>query len=654
VLTSKDTAHELVEVVVNDVAVRRLAGVPALLPLRARSLRPVIRLGKQADRRPDHLDRLGLTETAWGYLPVVDAAPRPRLVIGCGVGLVAVWIWVLLTVVALRSAHQDAQDGLRILERVRANADASAIVEGRLLPDLRRARAELAHAQGLANGPLLAPLRLLPLAAPQLRSVRALSGTSTRALSVIIDGIVEAQTILAQPGGTNATRAVTTRALGQLAGRMDERLADLPLGPRQGLLPPLARARNQLALQLSEAHDALGKAAAGGVAVSDILTGPRRYLLFAANNAEMRAGSGMFLSAGELETGPDGVVLHDMTTVTQIPVPPAAVPLTDDLAARWGWLQPNVEWRNLMTSPRFDANAPLAADMWVASGHRPVDGVIVVDPVTLAGLLSATGPVEVDGRQLSADTVVDEMLHGQYLRFPDEATPERREEMGKIARAAFSALDQGDWSVSRLASGLARAGSGRHLLVWSREPAEQAAWASLGVDGALRPDSMLLSVLNRGGTKSDYFLSVTADVAMTASGDETEVVVTINLHNTMPVGEPQYVAGPYVEGPVITSGVGEGVHLGILTLDLPGAAHDARFDGVGQLAVAGRDGPCQVIGFQLALGRDEQRTVVARFRLPERRGSLRVEPAARIPPVRWRSGDSSWSDDRIRIVTWAD
>jgi hypothetical protein len=85
---------------------------------------------------------------------------------------------------------------------------------------------------------------------------------------------------------------------------------------------------------------------------------------------------------------------------------------------------------------------------------------------------------------------------------------------------------------------------------------------------------------------------------------------------------------------------------------MPATATGARFDGVDTLAVAGRDGPTQVIGFQFELPRGAQRTVVAKFRLPTKSGSLRVEPSARVPPVAWRSGASTWHDDSAKLLTW--
>jgi len=491
-------------------------------------------------------------------------------------------------------------------------------------------------------------MRVLPVVGRQLRSISALAGTATTVADAAIAGTTDTQRVLAEPGDSLAARAGTARELASTAARVNERLRGLDLGPRRGLLPPLARARNRVATELESIRSTLSKGATGGGVLADFLTGPRRYLVFAANNAEMRAGSGMFLSVGELEAGPDGIRLGDMRSVTDLLLPSGAVPVTGDLADRWGWLSPNVDWRNLMTSPRFDAAAPLAAQMWVALGNRPVDGVLAIDPVALTGLLDAVGPLEVDGRRFDRDNVEEELLHGQYLRFPaDTDVAQRRDELGALARTVFGALDGGTWSVSRLGSGLAAAAGGRHLMLWSARAEEQAAWSALGVDGALHPDSLLVSVLNRGGNKLDWFLPVAADVSVQSVRGDSEVTLRMQLSNRVPDGEPVGVAGPEAH-----SGVGAGVYLGIVTVDLPAIAQDVRFDGVEQLAVVGPDGPSKVIGFQLEVPPSEVRTVVARFRLPGRSGSLRVEPSARMPGIEWTSGSTSWSERSPRYLTW--
>jgi hypothetical protein len=556
--------------------------------------------------------------------------------------------WLAVAGVSLLTANRDVRKGLNVVEGIRKRTNAAAIVNGSLLPDMRTARSHFSAAHARIGGPLLAPARILPFVGRQLQSVNAMAAAATTVSNVAITGMIDARPALADPGTTNLARAASARQLGQVAARADATLAHVSLGPRVGLMAPLAKARNRLGGQVGELRAALAKGAAGGAAVADLLQGPRRYLVFAANNSEMRAGSGMLLSAGELETGPDGVHLSAMQTVTDIPVPIGSVPLDGDLAARWGWLEPNVEWRNLLTSPRFDVAAPLAARMWVAAGHPPVDGVMVLDPVALAGFLRATGPIEVDGRRFVEDNIVQELLHDQYQRFPtDEDKPERREELGKIAGAIFTSLDGGSWSLPGLSSGLASAAGGRHLLMWAADPSEESAWHALGVDGSLQPDSLLLSVLNRGGNKLDQFLQIQSQIGVAAVGAETEVTMTVRFQNNEPVGEPFYITGPHPQ-----SGIGEGVYQGILSLSLPAGAHDARFDGVDHLAVEGEDGPTQVIGFQFELPRGGTRTVVARFLLPGRRGTIQVEPSARVPPTSWRSGSTTWVDSSKKLLTW--
>jgi hypothetical protein len=334
--------------------------------------------------------------------------------------------------------------------------------------------------------------------------------------------------------------------------------------------------------------------------------------------------------------------------VYDYPIPEDSVPLEGDLADRWGWLNPNDDWFNLMLSPRFDVQAPLAAQMWAGGGRPPVDGVLVLDPVAFSGVLQATGPVEVDGRRIDAASVVNDLLYGQYLRYPEGGDDaERRETLGGLARAAFGALDAGGWSVAGLAQGMAPVIDGRHVLAWSARPEEQADWALAGVDGSLRPDSLLVALSSRTGNKLDYFQRVSGDIDVAHAGDESLVTVRLRVRNTVPAGTP-----PSVSADIEGTGAGEGGYLGILSVNVPGAARNVRIDGVDDLAVAGPDGPTQVVGFLFHIGRNEERTVVVRFQLPRRAGAVQVEPSARVPGIEWTAGGRTWTDSEPEVVSW--
>jgi hypothetical protein len=568
---------------------------------------------------------------------------RPVLLLA----LALVLAWLLWLGVHLVFAAVDIRAGVDAAEAARAKASApSDIASGRPLADLRRARQRFDRAHQRLTARPWVPIRTLPFLGRQLRSLSSLAGAAAQVADVGASGIADVGRLLEGQPPTGAARAELVRELAEVAGEADRRLASVGLGPRRALLRPLASRRNELADELDDLRTGLQRGSIGGRALSDFLMGPRRYLVVAANNSEMRAGSGMILSLGELETRDGTLRLGPMTTVTEIEVPPG-VPVEGDYADRWGWLKPTEDWRNLMLSPRFDVSAPLAARMWTSTDKAPVDGVLALDPVTVQAVLAATGPVSVEGMAISADNVLEELLYQQYLRFPVEETEARREQLGAIARVTFDALERSEVAVPALAGGLAKAARGRHLMVWSANPGEQQAWAAAGVAGALSTDSLLVSVVNRGGNKLDYFLEVAAELNFMPGAKDTDCTLRLLLRNRVPPDQPRYIAGPHR-----LSGVGKGVYLGILAATLPGTARNSRIDGVDRLAVAGPDGPTRVIGFQLTVPPGESRTVTIRFVLPGQRGSVTVEPSARLPAIQWTSAGKRWSDEGSHRLSW--
>jgi hypothetical protein len=557
--------------------------------------------------------------------------------------------WLLVAALSWLRVQQDAAAGRRAADSAReAGRTAGRLLEARPLPDLERARRHFVRAHHRARSVALLPVRVLPVLGRQLRAIDAMSTASARIAGVAIDGLTSVRRELDRPHQAGPQRVALLRSFAGVARKAHSRLGGLDLGPNSGLLPPVARTRTDLDHRLAEVRSALVDADAVATTVADLLEGPRRYLVLAGNNAEMRAGAGMPLSIGELETGDGRMHLTDVRSVNYVPVPAGAVPVTGDFAARWGWLSPGTDWRNLLASPRFDVSAPLAARMWEAAGNRPVDGVFMLDPPALEHVLAATGPVDVAGRTISAENVVPELLVEQYLRFPDlEQRPERREQIGVIAQATVDALDERGWSAAALASTLSQAVRGRHLMAWSRAATEEHAWRTAGVDGSLRPESLLVGVLNRGGNKLDRYLKVRADLDLRSVHGTGAATLRLVLANEAPQSGPAYVLGPH---PDISAREGE--YVGIVAVSLPGTATAGAVDGAPALAAAGPDGPTRVIAVPVSVPRGEDRTVVVRFTVPGAHGSLRVEPSARVPRVPWTRGRTSWRDDEARRIRW--
>lgn len=575
---------------------------------------------------------------------------RRRLLL---LGGVALCVWVVLAALWVIRLALDLQEGNDAARAAREQLGADEIAEQEPLPDLRVAAKRLTAARDRAGGIVLAPLRLAPVIGRQLRSIEALSGAAAEVAEAGVDAVERAAIVFDDPAGAGRDRVEQVRELRDIVRDVAADLETVDdLGPVEGLLGPLADARNDLAADLVEAHSALQDARAGADAALSLITGPRRYLVLAANNAEMRAGSGMWLQGGTLVTGDGDLELEEMVSVGLAQPPAGAVVPEGDFAARWGFLLPGDEWRNLMASPRFAESAALAVDMWRAAGRGEVDGVIAVDAIGLQAIVKATGPVTVGDRTLDADGVPEHVLHDQYLQLDDdegfdEQNAGRRDQLALLARSAVDAIDAGDYPASTLIRTLGEAVAGRHLLAWSTDDVEQRGWVAAGMDGDLGPRSMLVSILNRGANKLDWFLDVDAELSVERNDGGWDVTVELEVVNGAPAGEPKYVQGPY--GNI---GLDAGEYRGILAVNVPGAASGARFEGIDRLTVAGADGPTRVVGFQFDLARGARREFVLRFHLSAAMRELVVEPSARVPETTWHYGSSDWKDSQSTTAKW--
>lgn len=575
---------------------------------------------------------------------------RARLVRRLVLAVAAVWL--LSTAGLAYAASRDLEAGVAAVEAARGGLTPEGLTTGEPAGALASARRHFGTAAVRLRRPVFVPLRYLPIVGRQLRSVSALAEAAEQVAFAGEKGVREASRAFEQAPQDGPGRVALLGRLREIVAEARVDLRDLDLGPERALIAPLASRRARLQSELTEAREGLESADAALGALSDLLGQPRRYLLLAANNAEMRAGSGAFLSVGVLHSGGDGrVQLGDLESAGDLLLPPPGVPITDpDLAARWGWMEPGREWRNLGASPRFDVNAALAASMWETARRETVDGVLALDVAAVRAVLAATGPVEVEGKEITAEGVDDLLLHDQYLSLDprlrgDQAA--RREHLGQIAQAAVNALDDGDLSVTDLSGELARAASGRHVLVWSRDATVQAGWAAAGLSGQLLGDELLLGIMNRGANKLDRFLRADAGISTRRVGADTDVTVRLTLTNSTPDGEPAYVAGPDAR---VAAAAGE--YVGIVALTLPAAATAATVEGGGKLAALGADGPASVIAAEIRIPRRERRDMTFRFTMPGRHGHLLVAPSARIPPVRWTHGDERWRDAAARTTSW--
>lgn len=557
------------------------------------------------------------------------------------VAAVVVVVWGTAAVADLWRARGDALEALERVERFREAAEPRTLLNGEQATELAVIARTFDRARDRTRSPWVSPLRALPVLGRQIRSVDALATAGRDLARAGADALERVADATARTPATGPGRLTLLREVSSIVAGLRETVAHVDLGPGEALVGTLADARARLASELEDLGATLDDAAVGVSGAIDLLEGPATYLLFAANNAEMRAGAGMFLQVGTVSFEAGEVLFGEMQSVGDLVFDEPVVPLPPEMEALWGWAHPTEDWRNLMMSPRFGVSAELAAAMWEVSGRGRVDGVAAVDVVALQRIVEVTGPVTVLGETVGADELIDVLTRRQYER-PRDLQDERREELGDVAVEVMQRLLGGDVALAEVADALADAAAGRHLLVWSPDPEQSAAWEAAGVTGELTGDSVLVSFLNTGANKLDPYTVLEARLTRPAP-DRLELEVTVE-NRTPARGISDYaLSNPDVlEDPRMIRGV--------LAVNLPGWVRTARIDGVDGATAAGPDGPTVVLADTVTLRPGEMASRRFVMEVPDGPLVIRVEPSARIPPVRWTVGERTFRDVRARTV----
>jgi hypothetical protein len=483
--------------------------------------------------------------------------------------------------------------------------------------------------------------------------VQDLSAAAEHVAHTGIGAVGQSQSLLRLPHSAGPERVAVLQQLAALATSTHRSLAGVDLGPVQGLVGPLQHERNTFAADLTQIQTTLARTSDAASSAATILQGPATYLLLAGNNAEMRSGSGAFLEAGIVTTGDGELHLSGMVPTTSLVLPPGAVPVTGDLASRWGWLLPGVDWRNLGLTPQFDVNGPLAASMWKASTGQTVDGVLAVDVQGLQELLEVTGPVTTStGQVVSASTVDQLLLHDQYVGETYTSNSANRvDELSTLATATLHALEDQPLKLHVMADALSAAAEGRHVILWSSDPRTQAAWSGAGVAGRLEPSSLMADIINRGGNKLDQYLSETVSLRLTPHGTQTDGSLTMTFSNHTPPGQSPFIAGPF---PGLGTSYGE--YVGIATVNLPGYARDISSPSARSVVASGPEGPTDLEGATIDILEGATQHITFTFVLPEAHGSMTVVPSARIPAATWQvvdaTGSTTFDDGVAHTISW--
>jgi len=476
-----------------------------------------------------------------------------------------------LVVLTLLAAGATAVTLLRVVGPLRDGRDElqagrSAIIRGDAegaAEAFDRAGASFAQARSATGGAIGWMARAVPFVGANARVAHALADAGADAaeagshLTDAVRGLPGGFEALAPSRGAVPLAALqritpdVTAASGLIAGG----LFDLERSPDGFLLGPVSSAREQALETFTGASGTL-RAASGLLEAAPDLAGgrgPRRYFFGASNPAELR-GTGGLIGAFAIVTVDDGrfrispfapiQTLHDFPA-RKMPAP------SPDYRENYDQFGGAGDWSNLNLTPDFPSAARAILSLYQANTGRPLDGVIVADPVALSSVLRVTGPTPVPhlGVSIDADNVVAFTEERAYSLF--QTQPERKEVLGAAASVALERfLGMGGNGVERIRA-LTEAASGGHIVMYAKDPAAERGLETAGVAGALTVpsggDALAVVVNSASGSKVDYWSTRSVDyrVQLQSQGD-ARTTTDVTLHNAAPSkGEPRYVIGPF-------------------------------------------------------------------------------------------------------------
>lgn len=280
------------------------------------------------------------------------------------------------------------------------------------------------------------------------------------------------------------------------------------------------------------------------------LNGPRRYLIIAQNEDELRATGGFISGAGviALENGRiQSLHFTDAYNVDNWGDKPYDIP--PEPLERFMGLDLFL-FRDANFWPDFPTSAEKLMDLYsYGQDEPPLDGAIAIDQAFMTLLVDALGQVYIPEEDLTLTrnnitAALRDAWGGQEGQTVGEWVTTRKEFMGPFAAAIRDRLenDTGSLDYRRLATNMSRALETKHLQIYTRNPAEDAVLVELGWNGRLAPhptsDFLAIVDSNVGYTKSNLYVekSATYQVVLSPQGDGL-ADLTITYSHTRPADD---------------------------------------------------------------------------------------------------------------------
>lgn len=280
--------------------------------------------------------------------------------------------------------------------------------------------------------------------------------------------------------------------------------------------------------------------------------GPRRYLILAQNEDEMRATGGFITGAGVLTVQSGQIVDLAFNDANQVdnwrdkPYDFPPQPLYDFMGTELFLFRDANYW------PDFPTSAQKAIDLFVyGQDAPPLDGVIAIDQEFLRLLVDATGPVPIPGtdQRISAGNLLETLREARDIQEGQEVgewVTNRKAFLGGFATAIQAKLESDFGSIDPviLARNLTDAAEKRHLQIYMRDPELASALTATGWDGRLPqapPGDFWMAVdTNMGFNKANVLVDRALDYAISLDGQPQATLTLVYHHTGTPSDEPCY------------------------------------------------------------------------------------------------------------------
>jgi hypothetical protein len=270
--------------------------------------------------------------------------------------------------------------------------------------------------------------------------------------------------------------------------------------------------------------------------------GPRRYLIIAQNEDELRPTGGFITGAGLLEVANGEIVslaFEDANVVDNYAEKPydfPPQPLYEFMGLELFLLRDANFW------PDFPTSAQKALDLYsYGQDSGPLDGAIAIDQQFLSLLVNATGPLPVSGTNtmIRPGNVIELMRDARGIQ--EGQTVGDWVENRKLFMQAFSAAiqdkiqnDFGSLNPIALARTLYQAIEERHLQLYMTNAELAAALAAVGWDGrlpqAIAGDFLMVVDTNMGYNKANVYIQ--RDIRYQVSLQEPAPQAELAVHYT--------------------------------------------------------------------------------------------------------------------------